>query len=91
MREYLEEWLPTEFSDLLAVLSDVRQAVKARGPIPPYEHWQAAITDDVLVRLRHGDRVGARERIFEAVSDALRDGGPPGDVPVTVSAGRLEG
>lgn len=81
MREYLDEWLPTEFSDLLAVLSDVRRTVRAQGPIPPYEHWQAAITDEVLVRLRHGDRAGARDRILEAVSDA----------PVAAFSARLEG
>ena len=70
MREYLEAWLPQEFGDLLAVLADVRREVKARGPIPAYEHWQAAITDEVLLRLRHDDRDGARERILEAVASA---------------------
>jgi len=70
MREYLDAWLPKEFGDLLTVLSEVRREVKAQGPIPPYEHWQAAITDEVLMRLRHDDRAGARDQILQAVTGA---------------------
>ncbi len=85
MREYLEAWLPKEFGDLLAVLSDVRQEVKARGPIPAYEYWQAAITDEVLLRLRHDDHAGARDQILQAVA-AAADGGEPRYPPVGVIA-----
>jgi precorrin-2 dehydrogenase/sirohydrochlorin ferrochelatase len=67
MREYLEAQLPLEFADLLAVLGEVRQELKAQASIPEYEHWQRAIDEGVLARLRHGDREGARERIREVL------------------------
>lgn len=73
MREYLEAWLPAELEELLSVLGEVRQTIKARGPIPAYEHWEAAISEEVLLRLRHGDRTGARNRIFDALI-AAQDG-----------------
>ncbi len=68
MREQLDEALPREYGDLLKVLADVRETLKARGPIPAYEHWQAAITEDVLDCLRQGDVAGARARIYERVA-----------------------
>lgn len=67
-REYLDTALPTEYGDLLSVLADVRRTLKERGPIPEYEHWQAAITDEVLECLRRGDHQTARSRIFERVA-----------------------
>jgi precorrin-2 dehydrogenase/sirohydrochlorin ferrochelatase len=69
MREYLDAQLPQELGDLLAVLAEVRQQVKAEGPVPPYESWQAAIADDVWLRLRHGDRDGARQRILAGLAE----------------------
>jgi precorrin-2 dehydrogenase / sirohydrochlorin ferrochelatase len=68
MRERLDTELPAEYGDLLAVLGDVRDTIKAHGPIPAYEHWQAAITDDVLAALGAGDRETATARIYERVS-----------------------
>jgi precorrin-2 dehydrogenase / sirohydrochlorin ferrochelatase len=69
MREYLDAQLPHELGDLLDVLADVRRQVKADGPVPPYEAWQAAIGDDVWLRLRHGDRDGARRRVLAALTE----------------------
>ena len=68
MRERLDTELPAEYGDLLAVLGDVRDTIKARGPIPTYEHWQAAITDEVIAALGAGDRETAAARIYERVS-----------------------
>jgi precorrin-2 dehydrogenase / sirohydrochlorin ferrochelatase len=68
MRERLDSELPTEYGDLLAVLGDVRDTIKARGPIPAYEHWQAAITDEVIAAVGAGDRETATARIYERVS-----------------------
>jgi precorrin-2 dehydrogenase/sirohydrochlorin ferrochelatase len=68
MRERLDTELPAEYGDLLAVLGDVRDSIKARGPIPAYEHWQEAITDDVLAALGAGDHKTATARIYERVS-----------------------
>jgi precorrin-2 dehydrogenase / sirohydrochlorin ferrochelatase len=68
MRERLDTELPAEYGNLLAVLGDVRDTIKAHGPIPAYEHWQAAITDDVLAALGAGDRETATARIYERVS-----------------------
>jgi precorrin-2 dehydrogenase/sirohydrochlorin ferrochelatase len=68
MRERLDRELPVEYGDLLSVLGDVRDTLKARGPIPAYEHWQAAITDEVLTALSAGNRETAAARVFERVS-----------------------
>jgi precorrin-2 dehydrogenase / sirohydrochlorin ferrochelatase len=68
MRERLDSELPSEYGDLLAVLGDVRDTIKARGPIPAYEHWQAAITEEVVAALGAGDRETATARIYERVS-----------------------
>jgi precorrin-2 dehydrogenase/sirohydrochlorin ferrochelatase len=73
MRERLDTELPAEYGDLLAVLGDVRETIKASGPIPAYEHWQAAITDDVIAALEAGDRETARTHIYERVSAGVRD------------------
>jgi precorrin-2 dehydrogenase/sirohydrochlorin ferrochelatase len=70
MREHLDATLPAEYGDLLAVLGDVRDTLKARGPIPVYEHWQAAITDEVLVALANGDRDRAHGQILAALTAA---------------------
>ena len=67
MREYLEEQLPTEYGDLLDVLADARRTIKARGAVPPYERWQAAIDERLLRRLRHGDREGARAQVLASL------------------------
>ena len=72
MRERLDTDLPLEYGDLLAVLGDVRDAIKARGPIPAYEHWQAAITDEVIAALGAGDRESATARIYERISAGAR-------------------
>jgi precorrin-2 dehydrogenase / sirohydrochlorin ferrochelatase len=73
MRERLDTELPAEYGDLLAVLGDVRETIKASGPIPAYEHWQAAITDDVIATLGAGDRKTARTHIYERVSAGVED------------------
>lgn len=68
MREQLDAALPREYGDLLKVLGEVRETLKARGPIPAYGHWQAAITEDVLECLQRGDIAEARARIYERVA-----------------------
>ena len=68
MRERLDAELPQEYGDLLAVLGDVRDTLKARGPIPLYEAWRDAITDDVFAALRAGDRETAMTRISDRLT-----------------------
>jgi precorrin-2 dehydrogenase/sirohydrochlorin ferrochelatase len=70
MREHLDATLPSEYGDLLSILGDVRDTLKARGPIPPYEDWQAAITDDLFATLRAGDRETAHTRLLTELSAA---------------------
>jgi precorrin-2 dehydrogenase/sirohydrochlorin ferrochelatase len=77
MREQLDATLPTEYGDLLGVLGDVRETLKARGPIPEYEHWQAAITDDVLADLQRNDRASAHARILDRVSRGVTNDRAP--------------
>jgi precorrin-2 dehydrogenase/sirohydrochlorin ferrochelatase len=68
MRERLDAELPQEYGDLLAVLGDVRDTLKAQGPIPLYEAWRDAITDDVFAALRAGDQETARARISDRLT-----------------------
>ena len=70
MREQLDESIPTEYADLLAVLGDVRDTIKARGPIPEYEHWQTAIADEVASALGRDDREAAVARVLARLSGA---------------------
>ncbi len=77
VRERLDTELPPEYGDLLAVLGDVRDTVKARGPIPEYEHWRDAISDEVFAALGNGDRATAAALVYERVSAgvaAVREG-----------------
>lgn len=71
MRERLDAELPAEYGDLLALLGDVRDTIKAEGPIPEYEHWHAAISDEVLAALRAGDRATAASALYARVSAGI--------------------
>lgn len=73
LREELDASLPVEYGDLLAVLGAVRQEIKAGGPIPEYEHWRDAITDEVLADLRQGRHDAARRRIHDRLTHATGD------------------
>ncbi|HEU0113543.1 MAG TPA: bifunctional precorrin-2 dehydrogenase/sirohydrochlorin ferrochelatase [Thermomicrobiales bacterium] len=64
LRERLDREIPAEYGDLLAVLGDVRDRLKERGPIPAYEAWRDAIDDAPLAALRAGDREAASERLM---------------------------
>lgn len=68
MREHLDAELPAEYGDLLAVLGEVRDTIKADGPIPHYPHWKAAITEEVLTSLQAGDRAAAANAIYTRVA-----------------------
>ena len=68
MRERMDRELPAEYGDLLAVLGDVRDTIKAAGPIPGYEHWKAAITDEVIAALVAGNRETATARVYDRVA-----------------------
>jgi precorrin-2 dehydrogenase/sirohydrochlorin ferrochelatase len=70
MRETLDESIPSEYGDLLGVLGEVRDAIRVRGAVPPYERWRAAITDSVLDALHRGDRAAARDGIWAALSNS---------------------
>src|SRR5579875_2635493 len=68
MRERLDGALPNEYGDLLALLSEVRQELRAHGPIPPYERWRAAIDDDLLGEVRCGAIELARTRLVQRLA-----------------------
>jgi precorrin-2 dehydrogenase/sirohydrochlorin ferrochelatase len=74
LRERLDRELPAVYGDLLDVLGEVRDTLKARGPIPAYEHWQAAIDDDVFASLAAGDRAAAAERVYARVATGVPNG-----------------
>jgi precorrin-2 dehydrogenase/sirohydrochlorin ferrochelatase len=67
MREYIDAWLPRELGGLLDVLGDVRDAVRRRGEAPPYNRWNAAITEEVVNDIRHGDDGAARAKVRETL------------------------
>jgi precorrin-2 dehydrogenase/sirohydrochlorin ferrochelatase len=71
MRERLDADLPLEYGEMLGVLGEVRDFIKANGPIPHYDHWQAAITDDVFAALRAGERETAAASIYDRVAAGL--------------------
>lgn len=73
VRERLDADLPAEYGDLLDVLGEVRDEIKAAGPIPHYDHWQAAISDEVFTALRAGDREAARAAVYERVAAGMPD------------------
>ncbi len=79
MRERLDRELPAEYGDLLTVLGDVRDTLKADGPLPVYEHWQAAISDEVLADLRAGDRETATARVYARVAAGVGAAATPGE------------
>jgi precorrin-2 dehydrogenase/sirohydrochlorin ferrochelatase len=76
LREDLDASLPAEYGDLLAVLGDVRDELKKRGPIPEYESWRDAITTDVFDDLRRGNQDAARRRIQERLLVATAEQRP---------------
>jgi len=79
VREYLDSWIPQELGALLDVLADVRTEVRANGAAPAYDRWNAAISEEVLLRLRHGDEAGARSQVYETLT-GTRSAGADGFV-----------
>jgi precorrin-2 dehydrogenase / sirohydrochlorin ferrochelatase len=79
VREYLDSWVPMELGGLLDVLADVRTEVRANGNAPAYDRWNAAISEEVLLRLRHGDEAGARSQVYETLT-GTRSAGAEGFV-----------
>lgn len=75
MREQLDAQLPAEYEDLLSLLGDVREQLRAEGPIPAYESWDAAITPPVLEHLRHGRHAEARALLYTPLAAAARHDG----------------
>jgi precorrin-2 dehydrogenase/sirohydrochlorin ferrochelatase len=65
LREQLDDTLPNEYGALLAALGDARDELRSSGPIPEYERWQAALTDELLERVRRGDHAGARAYLLD--------------------------
>ena len=86
MREFLDRTLPPRLGDVLAALADVRQEVRARGLVPPYHRWRAAIDDEVHVRLAAGELGGMRDRVLSKVTDDGAGERPEG-AAVTTAAG----
>jgi precorrin-2 dehydrogenase/sirohydrochlorin ferrochelatase len=76
MREYLDNALPHAFGDLLAALADVRSTVRAAGAVPSYEHWKAAIDDELALQVRRDSETGARERLLDALMPNSEHAGP---------------
>jgi precorrin-2 dehydrogenase len=79
LRERLDREIPAEYGDLLDVLGDVRDRLKARGPIPVYEAWRDAIDDDLLAALRAGERAAASERLMRRLAAEPVLAGAPAD------------
>jgi precorrin-2 dehydrogenase/sirohydrochlorin ferrochelatase len=79
MREQLDAAIPAEYADLLAVLGEVRDTIKARGPIPEYAHWQAAIADEVAAGLGRDDRATTAARLLARLSGATVPTAVPAD------------
>lgn len=68
VREELEALIPEEFGALLELLAEARRELKARGAIPPYSVWRAAISPTVLEALARGDRATARTALWRGLA-----------------------
>jgi len=71
LREHLDASLPAEYADLLALLGDVRDRLKADGTLLPYEAWQPTITDDLLRDLRAGRHEAAATRVYDHLATGI--------------------
>ena len=71
LRERLDAELPASYGDLLEVLGHVRDELKAKGPLPEYEHWQAALSEDVLATIATGDHAAARAAVRTRVAAGI--------------------
>lgn len=67
MREGIDRAVPARYGDLLELLGDARQQLKASGSIPLYERWEAAITEDLLELLPR-DRAAAAELLLNRLT-----------------------
>jgi precorrin-2 dehydrogenase len=77
LRERFDREIPAEYGDLLDVLGDVRERLKANGPIPAYEAWRDAIDDDLLAALQAGEREAATERLRRRLASVPVTAGAP--------------
>ncbi len=72
MRERLDAEIPASYAGLLAALGETRDALKARGPVPDYPHWQTAIGAEIAGE-RDGDAPATiAARLFERLSGPAR-------------------
>lgn len=68
MRERLDADVPASYADLLAALGATRDALKARGPIPDYPHWQAAIAAEIANGLDADPPAAISARLLDRLS-----------------------
>lgn len=68
MRERLQGQVPVEFGDLLAALGQARDAIRARGEVPPYEGWARAIAEELAWRATGAPVEGTAERLLTALT-----------------------
>lgn len=67
LREEMERYFGPEYAHLLALISQVRQELKARGRPAPAEAWQECLDGELLDMVRQGHIQAARERLVSGL------------------------
>lgn len=70
LRRRLEGEIGPEYADLLDLLADERDGLKAAGRSTEGLDWQSALDSDMLGLIRTGDLVHARERLQTCLSSS---------------------
>jgi len=63
VRLELERLVPAEYAELVALVGEVRRALRARGASPPPETWRRALAGDLRALLAAGRRAEARRAL----------------------------
>lgn len=71
LRERLEVELAADYGPLLAALGDARETLRARGVIPAYDRWQAAIDDALVAPHPWADREAVTASIAARLAEGL--------------------
>lgn len=70
LKERLLDEVGPEYEDLLDVLSEVREEIRARGESSEAYDWRPAFDSDMLDLVRQGNLAEAKERLRECLSSS---------------------
>lgn len=71
IREELESYFTGEYEALANLAAEVRNELRARAMIVPFESWRKALSGEVRQLLARGDLAGARNLLLQELGVAL--------------------